>query len=330
MRPVALALMALAATLGAASGRAAAGDNDVVLGRLALVVEENGMPTRAVGQNLELRGLVSELGVALAPRLLTPADTLGFGGFQLTADLASTTITRDATWWRARRGSPDPAATDPVDHGTASLPTVGVFVRKGMWLPLPSTEVGVGMVHLLDSKMWTAQGYLKLALQEGYQDLPIPSIAVRGGVARLIGQKDLDLTIISFDVTVSKHVGVGGTWGFDPFAGWSLLDMIPRTEVIDPTPDIDSLDPANMTDRDLDLVFKDQDDIIRHRLFVGAKLHYHVIELTLEAAFALAGSSVDQRAGTTECTVADLTSNCDSPDRAGSQRTLTVSGGFDF
>ena len=326
----------LAATLAGAAalatpGVASAGDNDVVLGRLGNILEEGGTPTRTVGQNLEFRALVSELGVALAPRLLTPSDTLGWSGFQFSADMAWTSVSPNATWWRARRGSPSPdATTDPADHGVSSLPTLGVFARKGLWLPLPSFEVGAGAVHLLDSKLWTAQGYAKLALVEGYHDLPLPSLAARGAVARLMGQKDLDLTIVSLDASVSKHVGVGGTWGLDPFAGWNLLMMIPRSEVIDPTPNVDPLDPMNVDDRALNFVFKDQDDIVRQRFFVGAKLQYYVFELTVEAAFALAGGSTDTRSGDMDCTVDSTTTSCDSPDQAGSQSTLTVSAGLDF
>ena len=106
--------------------------------------------------------------------------------------------------------------------------------------------------------------------------------------------------------------------------------MVPRSEVIDPTPNVDSLDEANMNDRNLDFVFKDQDNIVRQRLFVGAKAQYYVFQLTVEATFARAGSSVDDRSGDTECMPNSTTAACDSPDQARSQRTLTVSAGFDF
>jgi hypothetical protein len=326
------ATLATTAALGAALGvrPAAAGDNDLVLARLSTQVG-SGTDARTIGQSLELRSLVSELGVALAPRLLTPADTLGFGGFQLSADLASTSITADAPFWRARRSSPEPTSTDPIAHGPGTLPTVGVFVRKGMWFGVPSLELGGGAVHLLDSQLWTGQGYVKLALLEGYHRLPLPSLAVRGGVSRLFGQKELDLTIASFDASVSKHFGVAGTWSVDPYAGWDLLLMIPRSEVIDPTPGVDSLDEMGTPDdRNLDFVFKDQDDITRQRFFAGAKLQYYVFQLTIEASYAKAGSSVDDRAGDTPCMPGSTTTACDATDQAKAQRTLTVSGGFDF
>ena len=324
------AALALTSVLAGVPAVAAAGDNDLVLARLATRVG-SGTDERVIGQSLELRSLVSELGVALAPRLLTPADTLGFGGFQLTADFSSTTITRDAPFWRARAGSPSPTAGDePVVHGTGALPTVGVFVRKGMWFPVPSIEFGGGAVHLMDSRLWSGQGYVKLALLEGYHRLPLPSVAVRGAVSRLFGQKELDLTIASFDASISKHFGVAGTWGIDPYAGYNVLLMVPRSEVIDPTPHVDSLDEMNENDRNLDFVFRDQDDIVRHRFFAGATLEYYVFQLTVEASFAQAGASVDDRAGDTPCMPLSTTTACDATDQAGSQRTLTVSGGFDF
>src|SRR5438067_10515676 len=80
---------------------ARAGDNDVVLARLGKIkTDATGAPSAVVGQNLEFRALVSELDIVLAPRLLTPSDTIGFGGFQFTADVVYTTISKSASYWR--------------------------------------------------------------------------------------------------------------------------------------------------------------------------------------------------------------------------------------
>lgn len=317
--------LALAALLAPAA--AAADVNDLVLGRLTNRVDDDTI----VPQNAELRSLASQLGVVLAPHLLTPADTLGFGGFQLTVDYATTTIDADAAYWRARRGSPDPEGAGGVAHGGDTLGTIGFFVRKGMWFPVPSFELGAGAVHLVDSRIWTGQLYAKLALHEGYAGLPLPSLAVRGGVSRMMEQRELDLTVASIDVALSKHVGIGGTWRFDPFAGWNLLVIVPRSEVIDPTPNIDPLDPATAMDRDNSFVFSDQDNILRHRFFFGAKLQYYIFQLTLEASFALAGSSIDDRPGTNNrCEPAATTPFCDAADSAAAQRTISLSAGVDF
>jgi hypothetical protein len=303
----------------AAATPAAADPNDLVLSRLATPVTV-GNTTTYVPQDVEFRSLASQLGVVLAPHLLTPADTNGFSGFQMSVDYATTSIDSDASYWKAR------------DGGTASsLRTVGFFVRKGMWFPVPSFEVGAGAVHLVDSSTWAAQLYAKLALHEGYHDLPLPSLAVRGAVSRMMNQRELDLTVASLDVLVSKHIGVGGTWRLDPFLGWNVLFIVPRSEVIDPTPNVDPLKMGNESDALLNFVFHDQNDIIRNRFMAGAKLQYYVFQLTLEYQYALAGTSVDDRAGTSDsCTLMATTTNCDAKDQAKAQNTFSLSAGFEF
>jgi hypothetical protein len=324
-----IAVASLALAIGARP--AAAGDNDLVVARLSRILDNGGGTLRTVGQNLEFRSLASELGVVLAPRLMTPSDTLGFGGFQFTADVGYTQITRAASWWRALEGSPDPTGAGGMNHGPSFLPTVGFFARKGIWLPLPSFEIGAGAVHVLDSHLWTGQLYAKFGLHEGFHDLPIPSVAVRGSVSRLLGEADIDLTVIGVDISVSKRFGIGGTWHASPYLGWNFLIIIPRSEVLDPTPTVDPLMPGNGADGDLNFVFEDQDDIIRNRLFAGVKLQYYVFALTIEAQMTLKGSSVDDRAGTTErCEPGSDTEACDAKDAAGRQNAFMFSAGLDF
>ena len=304
------------------AGVAHADSNDLVLSRLGTRITDpmTGATTSVVGDNLAFRALASQLGTVLAPQLLTPADSLGFSGFQMTVDYASTTIDRGADSWRALTGT-----------APSSLQTVGFFARKGLWFPIPSFEFGAGAVHLVDSHMWTGQLYAKVSLHEGYHDLPLPSFSVRGAVSRLMTQRELDLTAASLDLEVSKHVGIGGTWRLDPFAGWDLLMIVPRSEVIDGTPNIDPLQQGNESDSMNNFVFKDQDTIYRNRFFLGAKLQYYVFQLTLEAQFALAGTSIDDRAGTnTACAPMATSDNCDAKDTAKAQTTLAMSAGFDF
>jgi hypothetical protein len=326
------ALLALASTAALAwpGGRARADANDLVLARLATRVEENGMLTGVVPQNRELRALASQLGVVLAPHLATPADTLGFGGFQLTADFSTTQIDSAASYWRAVEGSPDPAGTGAVDHTSGYLSTVGLFARKGMWFPFPAMELGGGVVHLRESSMWAGQLYAKLGVQEGYHDYPLPSLALRGGVSRLFTQRELDLTVISVDASISKHIGIGGTWNVNPYAGYDLLVIIPRSEVVDPTPNIDPLDPGMANDRTLNFVFEDQDPILRQRIFLGAKAQFGAAVLTVEGQLALAGSSVDDRGISTTCEANSLTEQCNAKDIAASQQSITVSAGLEF
>ncbi len=285
---------------------AAADPNDLVLSRLGQPVFDNtGKQIGFMGDNLAFRELSSQLGVVLAPHLLTPADSIGFSGFQFSVDYAATSIDNTAAYWRATEGA-----------APGMMRTVGFFVRKGMWFPVPSIEFGGGAIHLVDSRMWAGNIYTKFSLHEGYHDLPLPSLAVRGAVSRVMTQEQLDLTVASIDVAISKHFGIGGTWRLDPFVGGNVLLIIPRSEVIDSTPQVDQLQMGNEADSFNSFVFHDPSTIVRQRVFFGAKLQYYVFQLTLEASIALKGSSTDDT-----LMVAD---------DAAAQRTLSMSAGFDF
>ncbi len=316
--PCALAALFPVALL-ATSGIVRADPNDIVLSRLGTPeVDLGGDVVGVVGNNQAFRSLSSELGVVMAPRLLEPSDTIGFGGFQFTANIAVTSISSGAQYWDALES-----------ESNGFMRTAGFFVRKGIWLPLPSFEIGIGAVKLTDSRMWAAQGYAKLALHEGYHDLPLPSVAVRGAASRLMGSEQLDLTIASIDTSVSKEFGLGGIINLAPYAGWNVLIIVPRSEVVDRTPNVDQvMDP---TDRVNSFVFSDQDNIHRHRFFAGAKLKYYIFTITAEAVVALEGGSTDDRVGTnTPCGSNPMSEACDADDASGSQQTYTLSVGLDF
>jgi hypothetical protein len=327
------ALAALAALGAVAWARPAAADrNDLVMSRLATrITDDTGRVLSSVGENLEFRSLASQLGVVLAPHLLTPADTLGFAGFQFDVDASQTSIDSIQPYWRVLAGTRDPSGANNIAHGASVLRTIGLFARKGLWFPVPSFEIGAGAVHLVDSKTWAAQLYGKLGVHEGYHDLPIPSVSLRGGVSRMMNQRDIDLTIASFDITVSKHLGIAGTWRLDPFVGWDVLFIIPRSQVIDATPNIDPLHAGDEMDAANNFVFRDQAAIIRQRALAGAKLQYGFVQLTLEAQFAFAGSSVDDSAGTSDaCQPRSTTARCQAKDTAAGQVTVSLSAGVDF
>ncbi len=321
------ALAAIVVGLTILPVRAHADDNDLVLSRLTVRNDSNG---QFVPDNQQFRSLVSQLGVVLAPRFLTPADTLGYSGFQFSTELSYTTIDHTADYWCATE---EAATCGPGAKSTSAMRTVGIFARKGMWLPLPSFEVGGGALHVLSSQMWAAQAYAKFAVHEGFHDWPIPSLAVRGAVSRLMGSEQLDLTIPSLDVTISKSFGLAGTVNVSPYAGWNVLWMIVRSEVIDKTPNVDAGVPANSSDVLNNFVFADQDNIVRQRFFGGLKVKYYVFAFTAEAVFALAGKSVDDRAGVDiDCGSvgpADKAS-CDAKDGAKAQQTYTLSLSMDF
>jgi len=254
--PLLLCAVGIAGFFG--EGRARAGKNDLRLLNLCPpdpVTSEcswikrdptSGQITGTVpdtdGQS-RFRSLMSELGVAIAPRLMTPADTLGFAGFQFSAELGITKINpnrtvgtppNDRAYWD---GIENVSPNNPMAASRDSyLTTVGGYVRKGLWLPLPAFEFGAGALSILNSRMYVLQGYAKLALQEGFHGWWLPSFAVRGGASQLLGTSQVDLTVYSLDLLASKAFDIGGTARIEPFVGWSLLWISAHSGVIDATP----------------------------------------------------------------------------------------------
>src|SRR5438270_5418437 len=231
MRALTVGLCVLAAaTLTASPAR---GDrNDLTLERIIGPPTVPGMfndPNDFVRQTM-YKSLMSELGVVIAPRALSPADTLGYSGFQLAFETSFTQISHTQDFWQ--KG---------VERVSGSfLPTLSVMARKGIWLPLPGFEIGAGATKIIDSNMYAVQGYAKLALHEGFHDWAIPSLALRGAVSHLLGTSQVDLTVISVDASLSKSFGIAGTVTLDPYVGAGTLLGIVRGQVIDTTPNVDS------------------------------------------------------------------------------------------
>ena len=158
-------------------GAARADRNDLRLVNLCDTSQGNGCgwvtqtPTRTTvaldaGANTRFRSLMSELGVVVAPQLQTPADTLGFAGVQVSADVNVTQISSGKAFWNGVEGVQpnNPSLARPPSW----LTTVGGFVRKGLPAPIPSLEIGAGAVNVVRSGMWALEGYVKAALMEGF------------------------------------------------------------------------------------------------------------------------------------------------------------------
>lgn len=286
------------------------------------------------GSESRYRSLMSELGIVLAPRLLVPAETLGYAGFQLSAELGMTTINPGASYWDGTEGvSPaNPSQRRPE----AWLTTVGMFVRKGLWLPFPAVELGGGVMHLLDSQLLSWQGYTKLGVHEGFHDWPLPSLAVRGSLAYVSGTDQVRLHMTSFDVILSKTLGLARTSRLEPFAGWSFLLIHTRGLALDATPSCDAYlvrtatgaaplgdycaEAQRGTSNDglANFAFPEQDAIVRHRFFGGAKLKFGAVFVSGQYEISPGGHTHDTRKAN------------GASDASGKQESVSLSGGFDF
>jgi hypothetical protein len=262
--------------------------------------------------NSAWRSLMSEMGAILAPNFLSPAETSGWHGFVLGFKYGFTSLNDTADYWKyGVDGNPDPVAS-----------TISLEVRKGIWMPLPSFELGGGFTHLVDSHMFTVNIFAKFAIHEGFHHWPTPALAVRGYFQRLVGAHQVDFTNLSLDISLSKSFGIAGSFNLTPYAGYNIFWVIAKSEVIDSTPGTDALqcsdgrcdnagDPygsplppgayCNTTvegDCNAYYVLLDQDAILRHRLFFGIRFNFTVtsklrLTLTTEYATTISGVSDD-------------------------------------
>jgi hypothetical protein len=295
------------------------------------LIDEVVIPAQAEEQ---FRSLVSELGAVMAPRLSVPAQTLGFAGFQVAAELGVTGIHPGAAYWDGVQGvSPQNRAVVRPD---AWLTTVGASVRKGLWLGLPAIEVGAGVVNLLESRLLSWQGYAKVALHEGFHRWPIPAVALRGSVAYLTGTDQVRVTTTSVDLIASQGFGVKGTFRVEPYAAWSVLSIRARSGVLDVTPSCDAFrvgaagngeplgdycaDSQRGTDNDkrANVSFSEQSPIRRQRLSAGAKVKFAAVFLSAQYDLFPAGRSRDGRKAN------------GARDDSGQQQGFAMSAGFDF
>jgi hypothetical protein len=343
----ALLSVAVIATALAAGGVAHAGKNDLQLlslcdtspvSGLGGVTSEcswihrgaNGTLTSPVSVDADgqsrFRSLMSELGVVVAPRLQTPADTLGYAGFQVSFELGTTKINSNQPYWHGVEGFASGQTPDSY------LTTIGGFVRKGLWLPLPAFEFGAGAVNIIGSRMYAVQGYAKLALQEGFHGWWLPSLAVRGSASQLLGTDQVDLNVYGIDVLISKAFGIAGTSRLEPFLGWNMLFIDAKSGVIDATPRCDAVavksgmaggtqcaaaQSGTYNDTYANFTFPQQDVITRQRWSAGFKLKLAVLFLVGEYDFILAGHSRDGK-------------QPEVKDGSGSQQSFSLSAGFDF
>jgi hypothetical protein len=320
-------LVPLVVPLGLA-GPALAGRNDLRLTNLcrpgqALGVQECSWVERdasglVTGVSIDpdgrsdFRSLMSELGVVMSPKIPMPADTLGFAGFMVGGELGFTQISHNESFWDGVDAVSPQSPT--VSRPDATLTTVGVVVRKGLWFPVPALEVGGGVLSLLDSHMLSWQTYAKFALHEGYYDLPFPSLAVRAALSYLSGTDQVNLKTTSFDVIFSKGFGVLSTARLEPFGGLSLLMIRATGKPIDFTPLHDAYQSPADNDALANVAFPDQ-SITRYRFFGGAKLKFGALAIIGEYEFYRAGTSRDESSAV---------------DRSNNQSAFSLSTGLDF
>jgi len=181
----------------------AAWPDDVVVSEM---LEHQGQAIDPAVAREQLGEIATDLGVAIANKPFTPARTLGVAGFDLSAGVTVSLLTRADT---TEDGAPTGWALAHPDADPGSLlvlPTMSL--RKG----LPgSIEVGARASWLAGSRQGVLSGYVRAAPVEGFE--PWPDISVQVGYSGYVGNPELELGVL--DVTGS----LGGTFAFGSFPG---------------------------------------------------------------------------------------------------------------
>jgi hypothetical protein len=164
--------------------------------------------------------LVNEMGMSIANKPLSPAETLGVNGFDVGFNSSFSFVharqgdDSDATPWQRAHADNDPSAVVWIPSLTA---------RKG----LPgSIEVGTNLGYVGFSRQGVMGGFGRIGLVEGYRKLP--DVAVQAGYSGYFGNPELELGVMDLSLSVGYTVGFGLISGinqatFSPFGGIGSL-----------------------------------------------------------------------------------------------------------
>jgi hypothetical protein len=229
---------------------------------------------------------MAEYAFGIAPKILAPAETLGYSGFYMALEGTLTPRPRgDASANRWKRGT---ATTEWPDV----MFNPGIHIRKGLpW----SFEIGSTINYLAQSELVGLGGEIKWSLFEGYRKKlkgGLPDIAARGSVMRVLGESDVDMTIIGVDGSLSYAFGIGGMVSLTPYAGFQYLWTIIRVEPLIYRDDENSnpADPNRFKPETNGLWNANGlsgPNLERMRLFGGFRFGYELLSITLEIDWGL-------------------------------------------
>ena len=215
---------------------------DPVLSRLRIV---SGLPgclaasADHVCKNAEMfERVVSELGVALAPPLTSPAASNGPSGLALALDTTLTSIESDGLRDAVASSAPNPVLV--WTHAT---------LRKGLPFGL---EVGATIGRGHATSLWSLGLSVKWAIVEGFRTGVgvVPDVALQLTTTRSMGLDDLTVAAHSIDLLLSKPLNVGRGYRIAPLLATQLLFLEADSGLVDLTPGPDpTADPPQQADQ---------------------------------------------------------------------------------
>lgn len=203
---------------------------DPILSRLRIVGSQSTCPASEHGwckNSEQFERLVSELGVSIAPPLVSPAASDGPSGLGLALDMTLTSLDANAGHWQSGTVSPDPVLV--WTHAT---------LRKGLPFGL---EVGTTIGRGHGTSLWSLGLSLKWAIVEGFRTGAgvLPDVALQGTTTRSMGLDDLTLATHTLDLLFSKPLHVGRGYRIAPMLGVQMLFVEAESGLVDLTPGVD-------------------------------------------------------------------------------------------
>jgi hypothetical protein len=267
---------------------AQAGDNDLELWRLghpddlpctrcdgsAGDVKEPG----SVDAQARYHRFASTLGLAFVPPFQEPAATTGQAGFEIGFSVSEAYVNIEADAWPTAATQ----AKGPVPQ-VLLLPTLAL--RKGFG---GSFEVGAAISYLTNSQMVGLSAELRWALLEGIAYAP--DLALRGWATRVVGSRELDLTVGGADVSISKSFGVLGMMKLQPYGQAGVAWVSALSGVVNFKPQVAL--SSNPTAQDG--VFRDVNffDNRFSRAAVGLRLVAGAVVLAVEGSVAAGTNAI--------------------------------------
>jgi hypothetical protein len=259
------------------AGPSFAAGNELVLRRLAecRFAEVNGRQicVEATPDTAAFRALTRDLGLAMSPKGMAPAETLGQAGFEYGFELVFNVVDSSQDYWQRAVADRNPSDLLLVSQ---------IHFRKG--LPF-SFELGAILSHLFDSDMWGLGVELAWALHEDYL-WPVPDLGVRGFVSNVVGSADLNLTVAGFDAVLSVPLGVANVLSLTPYAGYNFTRVFSSSRLLDASPE-DNTPPiqgvGGVGSIKPEFVFDDMAENY-HRFIGGMRFRYAVLNWTVETS----------------------------------------------
>lgn len=214
-------LMVLAATGALVPGSASARDYTPDISAFYNVCNGVAGCTPAVNSD-GFRDYVTQIGEAMSPNFMGPANTLGYKGFELTYSAGFTPVDSSGAVWNGYGGTQPPVAENPGKL----FYTNQLRFRKG--LPY-SVQIGGSVTHMYESSLWGIGLDVSWSFVEGYRRAPDVALVVSLGT--ILGMNDLLAFQMNAALVISKSFSVAGLFSFEPYVAYNMMFITAGTHL---------------------------------------------------------------------------------------------------